>query len=218
MTSTTSVYHGYNIPGIVSYLRYFISPSQKPPTIYYQTESLVKKNTTTSTQTSLATKRMYHKTENLRSRYSWLQKRLDPWNQMTLPGCCRCFHFSALAVGCNQTVNLGIGREMSYWRLRAYILPMVGQRQRSPLFSCLCSLPSLFPLPFPMTEGFSMGLLCSIRHSQVRYSEGHSPIFTIDGRGLEDFQAPQELSGESQGMSILEIPTLSLFSVEKIKT
>lgn len=35
MTSTTSVYHGYNIPGIVSYLRYFISPSQKPPTIYY---------------------------------------------------------------------------------------------------------------------------------------------------------------------------------------
>lgn len=30
-----SIYHGYNIPGIVSYLRYFILPSQKPPTIYY---------------------------------------------------------------------------------------------------------------------------------------------------------------------------------------
>lgn len=89
---------------------------------------------------------MCHKTEKPRSRYFWLQKR----NQMILPGFCHCFHFSALF--CSScwlhSDSLGIGRDMNYSRLQAYMLPMIGRMQQ-PLFSCLCLLSLLFPLPFP---------------------------------------------------------------------
>lgn len=152
-TSTASIYHVCNIPGIVSYLQCFILRSQKPPHYLLLDRAMGNKyNEVDSKQLSNKENCVTKLKSPGVDRYSWLRKGLDPWNQMRLPEFCQHFHLSALFCSSCWPCSDGSSWHRQGSELLEASSPGTSTDRSNAhpvLYSCFCLLSLVLPLSFP---------------------------------------------------------------------